>query len=150
VSDQECAPSAFLLDFREMNQDQNETFPGAKWAYGLMGFFLAGMLIVALAVVLDAKNRTALETISEPTAVGDNSTLGFDPRQNPGREVLKWKGEPYFLQSNAVVQLREFEARKLSKDDSGKVQLYQVRKQSDQRIVLVKVGAGEFLPLTTR
>jgi hypothetical protein len=133
-----------------MNSENNETFPGVKWAFRLIGFFLAGALIVTLTVVLDAQNRAKLETISEPTAVGDNATLGFDPRQNPGREVLKWKGEPYFLQNNEIVQLREFEARKFAKDDSGKVELYQVRKQTDPRILLVKVGLGEFLRLTPR
>jgi hypothetical protein len=133
-----------------MNEESIDNFPSAKWAYGLISVFLLGMLIVALTVWLDMKNRPDLEKISEPTAVGDKVTLRFDPRQNPGHEVLQWKNQPYFLQNNEPVKLREFEALKVAKDDSGKVELYRVEKQSDQRVVLVKIGIDEFLRLTPR
>jgi hypothetical protein len=76
--------------------------------------------------------------------------LGFDPRENLGREVLQWKGQPYFLQTNEPVKLPDFEALKVGKDDMGKIELYQVKKQNDLRIVLVKIATNEFLRLTPR
>jgi hypothetical protein len=133
-----------------MDQDTNESPPAEKWAYGLMGGFLLVMLVVALTVWIDRQNRTNLEQISEPTAVADPVTLGFDPRANPGREVLRWKGQPYFLQTNEPVKLPEFDAFKVGKDDKEKVELYQVKRQNDLRVVLVKITPNEFLRLTPR
>jgi hypothetical protein len=133
-----------------MDQNANESLPAEKWAYGLMGGFLLVMFIVALTVWIDRQNRTNLEQISEPTAVADPVTLGFDPRANPGREVLRWKGQPYFLQTNEPVKLPEFDAFKVGKDDKEKIELYQVKKQNDLRVVLVKIAQNEFLRLTPR
>ena len=133
-----------------MDQNANQSLPAEKWAYGLMGGFLLVMLIVALTVWIDRQNRTNLEQISEPTAVADPVTLGFDPRANPGREVLRWRGQPYFLQTNEPVKLPEFDAFKVGKDDKEKVELYQVKKQNDLRVVLVKIAPNEFLRLTPR
>ena len=133
-----------------MDQDTNESPPAEKWAYGLMGGFLLVMLVVALTVWIDRQNRTNLEQISEPTAVADPVTLGFDPRANPGREVLRWKSQPYFLQTNEPVKLPEFDAFKVGKDDKEKVELYQVKRQNDLRVVLVKIAPNEFLRLTPR
>ena len=133
-----------------MDQDANESLRAKKWAYGIMGGFLLVMLVVALTVWIDRQNRTNLEQISEPTAVADPVTLGFDPRANPGREVLRWKGQPYFLQTNEPVKLPEFDAFKVGKDDKEKVELYQVKRQNDLRVVLVKITPNEFLRLTPR
>ena len=77
-------------------------------------------------------------------------TLDFDPRDNPGREVLNWKQQPYFLQTNEPVKLQEFDALKVGKDDEGKIELYQIKKQNDLRVVLVKIAPNEFLRLTPR
>ena len=133
-----------------MDQNANESLPAEKWAYGLMGGFLLVMFIVALTVWIDRQNRTNLEQISGPTAVADPVTLGFDPRANPGREVLRWRGQPYFLQTNEPVKMPEFDAFKVGKDDKEKVELYQVKKQNDLRVVLVKIAPNEFLRLTPR
>ena len=133
-----------------MNRENLEHWPAEKWAYGLMGGFLSLMVIVALTVWLDSQNRSNLEKITEPTAVGDPIMLDFDPRDNPGREVLNWNGQPYFLQTNGPVKLPEFDAFKVGKDDLGKIELYQVKKQNDMRVVLVKIGPNEFLRLTPR
>jgi hypothetical protein len=133
-----------------MNRENLEHSPAEKWAYGLMGGFLSLMVIVALTVWLDTQNRSSLEKMTEPTAVGDPIMLNFDPRDNPGREVLNWNGQPYFLQTNGPVKLPEFDALKVGKDDLGKIQLYQVKKQNDMRVVLVKIGPNEFLRLTPR
>jgi hypothetical protein len=133
-----------------MNQEALEGSPIERWAYGLMGGFLALMFIFALTVWIDSQNRSKWERISEPTAVGDPTVVDFDPRDNPGREVLNWKGQPYFLQTNEPVTLPEFDALKIGKDDTGKIELYQVKKQNDKRVVLLKIGANSFLRLTPR
>lgn len=133
-----------------MNRENLEHWPAEKWAYGLMGGFLSLMVIIALTVWLDSQNRSSLEKMTEPTAVGDPIMLDFDPRDNPGREVLNWNGQPYFLQTNGPAKLPEFDAFKVGKDDLGKIQLYQVKKQNDMRVVLVKIGPNEFLRLTPR
>jgi hypothetical protein len=133
-----------------MSQDSIEQSQTEKWAYGLMGGFLLLMLIVALTVRIDRQNRANLEKLTEPTAVGDPIMLNFDPRDNPGREVLNWKGQPYFLQTNEPVNLPDFDARKIGRDDTGKIELYQVKKQIDLRIVLVKIATNEYLRLTPR
>ena len=103
-----------------ITEETIRTIDGEKWAYGVMGGFLVVMFIIALTVWIDRRNRTNLEKITEPTAVGDPVTIDFDPRENPGREVLAWKGQPYFLQTNEPVKLPEYDARKVSKDDKGK------------------------------
>lgn len=133
-----------------MNQEAFKQWHTEKWAYGLMGGFLFLTFVVALTVWIDSQNRPNLEKITEPTAVGDPVMLDFDPRDNPGREVLNWKGQPYFLQTNEPVKLPEFDALKVGKDDQGKIELYQVKKQNDLRVVLVKTGPSEFLRLTLR
>ena len=134
----------------QMDSDSEQQLPAARWAYWLTGIFLTGVLIVAFTVWLDRQNRTNLEHISQPTAVGDPISIGFDPRQNPGHEVLRWKGQGYFLQTNELAQLLDFDVRKAGKDDSGKIELYQLPKQSDPRIVLVKFASGQFVVLTPR
>jgi hypothetical protein len=133
-----------------MDPNASDGLSGEKWAYGLTGCFLLLMFIVALTVWIDDRNRANIEQISEPTAVADPVTLSFDPRENPGREVLQWKGQPYFLQTNEPVKLPDFEALKVGKDDRGRIELYQATKQNDLRLVLVKIATNEFLRLTPR
>jgi hypothetical protein len=133
-----------------MNREGFEQLPAEKWAYGLMGGFLLVTFVVGLVVWIDGQNRSTLEKVTEPTAVGDPVMIDFDPRDNPGREVLTWKEQPYFLQTNGPVVLPEFDALKVGKDDKGKIELYQIEKQNDLRVVLVKIGPNEFLRLTPR
>jgi len=133
-----------------MDRDTSERLSDEKWPYWLTGGFLLLMFIVALTVWIDNQNRANIEQISEPTAVADPVMLGFDPRENPGREVLQWKGQPYFLQTNGPVKLPDFDALKVGKDDLGKIELYQAKKQNDLRVVLVKIAPNEFLRLTPR
>jgi len=133
-----------------MGVDSSDQLPGATWANGIMGAFAALLCLVALSVWLDQSNRKRDEVVSEPTAVADAITLSPDPRENPGKEVLRWKGQPYFLQTNEPAKLWDFEVLKAGKDDSGKVELYQVKRQSDTRLALVKIASNEFLRLTPR
>jgi hypothetical protein len=133
-----------------MGVDSSDQLPGATWANAIMGGFVALVCLVALSLWLDQSNRKRDEAVSEPTAVADAITLSPDPRENPGKEVLRWKGQPYFLQTNEPAKLWDFEVLKAGKDDSGKVELYQVKRQSDTRLALVKIASNEFLRLTPR
>jgi hypothetical protein len=133
-----------------MDVDSNDQFPGASWSLRLMAGFLVLLCLVAWSVWLNQTNRTSDERISEPTAVADAITLSPDPRENPGREVLRWRGQPYFLQTNEPAKIWDSEILKVGKDDGGKVELYQAKKQNDARIVLVKTAPNEFLRLTPR
>jgi hypothetical protein len=133
-----------------MGVDSSDQLPGATWANAIMGGFVALLCLVALSLWLDQSNRKRDEAVSEPTAVADAITLSPDPRENPGKEVLRWKGQPYFLQTNEPAKLWDFEVLKAGKDDSGKVELYQAKRQSDPRLALVKIASNEFLRLTPR
>ena len=133
-----------------MGVDSSDQFPGTTWANGIMAGFVVLLCLVALGVWLSQSNRKRDEVVSEPTAVADAVTLTPDPRENPGKEVLRWKGQPYFLQTNEPAKLWDFEVLKAGKDDSGKVELYQAKRQSDMRLALVKIAPNEFLRLTLR
>ena len=133
-----------------MNREPVEQTPDGSLAYGVIGGVLFLMFLFALAVSLEAEKRPLLEQMIEPTAVGDPVSLKDDPRDNPGREVLKWKNQAYFLQTNLPANVPEFDAYKVGRDDTGHVELYQVKKQNDLRIVLVKIARAEFLRLTPR
>jgi hypothetical protein len=133
-----------------MNEETFQQARAEKWAYGLMGGFLFLMFIVAFAVWIDGQNRSNVEKVTTPTAVADPIMIDFDPRDNPGREVLRWREQPYFLQTNEPVNVPEFEAFKVGRDDKGKIELYQIAKQNDLRVVLVKIRPNEFLRLTPR
>jgi hypothetical protein len=133
-----------------MDVDSSEQFPGANWAIRLVAGFLVLLCLVAWSAWLDQANRERDERISEPTAVADAVTLSPDPREKPGREVLRWKGQPYFLQTNEPAKIGDFDVLKAGKDDSGKVELYQAKKQKDVRLALVKIAPNEFLRLTPR
>ncbi len=133
-----------------MAEDLDARLPGQKWAYGIMAGFSAGLLLVALLLFLDARHRTDLEVVRQPTAVGDPVVVEYDPRSNPGKEILHWNKQGYFLQTNAPLDLPEADARRIGVDDSGKIPLYQTRQQTEKRIVLVKTAENQFLRLTPR
>jgi hypothetical protein len=133
-----------------MDDQSSGQFAGGIWAVRLMAGFLVLACLVTWSVWLNYANRERDEQISEPTAVSDAITLKPDPRENPGREVLRWKGQPYFLQTNEPAKIGDFEVLKAGRDDGGKVELYHAKKQNDARLLLVKIAPNEFLRLTPR
>ena len=133
-----------------MDVDSGKQLPGATWAIRLVTGFLGLACFVAWSVWLDQANRAGDERISEPTAVADALTLSSDPREKPGNEVLRWNGQPYFLQTNEPAKIGDFDVLKVGKDDSGKVELYQAKRQKDIRLALIKIAPNEFLRLTPR
>ena len=133
-----------------MNREPFEETANGPLAYGVIGGIVFLMFLFALAVSLEAQKRTVLERMVEPTAVGDPVSVKVDPRDNPGRVVLKWNNQGYFLQTNQPAKVPEFDVYKVGKDDTGSTELYQIKQQNDVHIVLIKIGHDEFLLLTPR
>jgi hypothetical protein len=128
--------------------EPNNQVPGSTWAYWIRATFILGALLIGGSVALDAGNRSTLEIMTQPTAVGDPVTFRYDRKQNPAVEILKRNGKSYFLQTNEPLKLREYEARKVGTDESGTIQLYQTKKEND--VVLVKIGENLFLRLVPK
>ena len=133
-----------------MSLPVDDRLPAQRWAYGLMAGFTALLACVAALVTWDSQHRPQLEVVNQPTAVGDPVTVQYDPKQSPAKEILKWKGEPYYLQTNEVLKMPDEEVSKFARDDSGQIQLYRAKHDPDDRIVLIKIEHGAFLKLTTR
>jgi hypothetical protein len=130
--------------------ETDDDFPGGSWGNGLAAVCILLLGFAALTAGLSKLNRYRDEQVLEPTAVADPFTLKPDPRENPGKEVLRWKGQSYFLQTNELVRIPDSEVTRTAQDDSGKVRLYQSKTENDSRSVLVKIGTGEFLALTRK
>jgi len=133
-----------------MIRDVDESLPVGKWAYGLLLAFLIAAAAVTWAVVVDWQNRHQLESISQPTAVGDPVMIVFDPKQEQTREIVRWKGTPYYAVENGVTSLPEYSAFKLATDDSGRIWLYQEGHQTTENRILAKIGANQFLRLAPK
>jgi hypothetical protein len=144
-----------LLDTRyhfSMSLPLDDRLPGQRWAQGLMAGFVVLFAGLAGLVVWERRHRSELEVVRQPTAVGDPVTLRYDPKQNPATEILKWRGQSYYLRSNEVLKVPDYEVTKLARDDSGRIQLYRDNRngENDDRLVLVKIDHDTFLRLTSR
>ncbi|MBV9998605.1 MAG: hypothetical protein JO015_05765 [Verrucomicrobia bacterium] len=135
-----------------MSLPVDDRLPGQRWAQGLMAGFVILFAGIAGLVAWERQHRSELELVRQPTAVGDPVTLRYDPKQNPAAEILKWHGQPYYLQSNAMLRIPDYDVTKLARDDSGRIQLYRANgnDENDGRLVLVKVDHDAFLRLTSR
>jgi len=133
-----------------MSLPVDDRLPGQRWAQGLMAGFVLFLAGITGLVVWERRHRLELEVVRQPTAVGDPVTLRYNPKQNPATEILKWHGQPYFLQSNEVLKVPDYQVSKLARDDSGRIQLYRGRGEDDDRLVLVKIDHDAFLRLTSR
>jgi hypothetical protein len=126
-------------------RDVDESLPVGKWAYGLMFGFLLCLGGVSIAIAVDWQSRHELERISQPTAVGDPIVVGFDNKPDQVKEVLRWKGVPYYPVQNGVTSLPEYNALKVGLDDSSKIWLYRERRPAQETELIVKIGANQFL-----
>jgi hypothetical protein len=131
-------------------RDVDESLPVGRWAYGLMLAFLLCLGGVSVAVAVDWQCRHELERISQPTAVGDPIAAGFDIQPDQGKEVVRWKGAPYYPVQNGVTSLVEFNALKVALDDSSKIWLYREKHPAQENQIIVKIGANQFLRLTAK
>jgi hypothetical protein len=133
-----------------MIRDVDESLPVGKWAYGLMLVFLVCLIGISWAVAVDWQSRHEVERISQPTAVGDPVIVAFDPKQDPTKEMVRWKGAPYYAVQNGAASLQEYHVLKLGVDDSGKIWLYQEKGRTKGNEVMVKIGANQFLRLSPK
>jgi hypothetical protein len=115
-----------------------------------MAGFTLGLFLVTGLVFWDHHHRLRLEVVTQPTAVGDPVVVQYDPRQSPAKQICRWQGLPYFLETNEVFNVPEDDVLKLALDDSQQIQLYRAPSPTDSRLVLVKVAHNAFLRLTTR
>jgi hypothetical protein len=128
----------------------DESLPVGKWAYGLMFAFLLCLAGVSLGVAMDWQSRHELERISQPTAVGDPSVVGFDAKSDQAKEVVRWKNIPYYPVQSGVTSLPEYNAFKVGLDDSGKIWLYREKHPSQENQIIIKIGANQFLRLAPK
>jgi hypothetical protein len=133
-----------------MSLPVDDRLPGQRWAQGLMAGFVVLFAMITGLVAWERRHRSELEVVRQPTAVGDPVTLQYNPKQNPATEILKWQGQPYYLQTNAVLKIPEYQVAKLARDDTGRIQLYHDNGEGDDRTVLVKLDHDAFLRLTRR
>jgi hypothetical protein len=131
-------------------REVDESLPVGKWAYGLMAAFLVCLIGVSWAVGLDWQNRSEIEKITQPTAVGDPVGIVFDPKADPAKEVLRWAGISYYPLPNGVVSLPESNALKVGMDDSGKIRLYRDAHRMKGNQIVVKIGPNQFLRLSPK
>jgi hypothetical protein len=131
-------------------RDVDESPPVDKWAYGLMFAFLLCLGGVSIAIAVDWQSRHELERISQPTAVGDSVVVGFDGKPDEVKEVLRWKGVPYYPIQNGVTSLPEYDALKVGLDDSSKIWLYREKHPPQENQISVKIGANQFLKLAQK
>jgi hypothetical protein len=128
----------------------DESLPVGRWVYGLMVGFLICLVGVSWAVAVDWQSRPELERISQPTAVGDPIAVVFDAKRDQPKEIVRWKGTPYYPIQNGVTSLPEYNALKVGVDDSGKIWLYRERRPTQENEIIVKIGANQFLRLAPK
>jgi hypothetical protein len=131
-------------------RDVDESLPVGKWAYGLMAAFLICLIGVSWAVALDWQNRSQIEKMTRPTAVGDPISLTYDPKSDIAKEVLRWKGISYYPSPDGVVSLPEVNVLKVGFDDSAKIRLYRDKQQTKGDQILVKIGSNQFLRISPK
>lgn len=108
---------------------------------------LMGLGVLSVFAALDRQNRAELETLREPSAVGDPVVYtlpeGGAPPQTP---LLQIKGEP--MVADGVVKRVDGMMYKDGTDDEGKIPLYRrMRGGALQRQYYIKLGQGQFLEL---
>lgn len=117
---------------------------GGKVAFALGFILICGMSVVSVLAFQDEPRRTTLETLENPTAVGDPVTATLPPK--PDQPIVTVHGKAMFAGSTETH--REIEAYKAGMDDSGKVFLYHVLNRGKPTPQLwVRVGDLEYAPL---
>lgn len=96
---------------------------GARWAFGLGAALLLGFALVTASAIYDKAHLGALETITEPTAVGDKAYVTLASRQ-AGMTVLSWNGQPLRLADVNNVSFSDPDMRKAGMDDSHAFFIY--------------------------
>ncbi len=116
---------------------------GARWAAGLGGALLLGFAAVAAFGVYDKSRLASLETVSEPTAVGDKAFVAPASRE-VGVTVLTWNGVPLRLAELKNVATPDSGMTKAGVDDTRAFTIYKSSAAGDPAFYL-KARDDEFL-----
>jgi hypothetical protein len=122
-------------------------FFGAKWACGLGGALLLGFAAVTASAIYDKAHLASLETVTEPTAVGDHAFVSPVTRE-PGMTVLTWNGRPLRLGDIKNVSASDPDMLKAGMDDSHAFFIYTwsiPQAAGTSGVYYVKARDGEYL-----
>ena len=117
---------------------------GAKWAAGLGVALLLGLAAVTASAVYDKAHLGSLETVTEPTAVGDKAF--FTPASRElGVTVLTWNGRPLRLGDIKNVRASDVGMLKAGMDDTHSFFIYTGPETAKGDVYYLKVAGGEYL-----
>jgi hypothetical protein len=100
----------------------NQKMIGAKWAIALGATMLAGMTVISLLAAHDKGQLQELETVVQPTALGDNQYAA--PVTNLSIPVAVYQGKQLFALSLDPEHVRDPIMIREGMDDSGKLSIY--------------------------
>ncbi len=120
---------------------------GAKWACGLGLALLLGFAAVTASAIHDKARLSSLETVTEPTAVGDSSFVTPASRE-PGMTLLTWNGRPLRLADVKNVAASDLAMLKAGMDDTHSIFIYTLSVPASaggSAVYYLKTGEGEYL-----
>ncbi len=134
-------------DRRVPEAPAEERILGAKWAVILCVGMLLGFCGVIVSAIDDKRHLSTIETISEPTAVGDTRLFPSSDIQ-PDKQVALWNAHPLFLGKADLVHAEDASMLKMGMEDGGKYFVYKPAEKdpsSNGAALFLKVHSGEFV-----
>ncbi|MEA3189324.1 MAG: hypothetical protein QOD99_3154 [Chthoniobacter sp.] len=117
-----------------------------RWAGGLGAALIGGFAIVAAFTCYDHLHRPELETVTEPTAVGDSDFI-----QPPaGRDAVLGRFQGKKLVASQRIKARDTRMRKAGMDDGGKFYVYRSSEPNDRDALFLKVAPEDYLRIDLR
>jgi len=119
---------------------------GAKWAAGLGAALLLGFAAVTASAIYDKAHLASLETVTEPTAVGDKAFVTPASRE-PGITLVTWNGRPLRLGGVENVSASDVSMLKAGMDDTHSFFIYTGPETGagGGSVYYLKAGNGEYL-----
>ena len=126
--------------------------PGARAAAWLCGFFLFGMLLLAILARFDRARVTSLEKFSETTAVGDRVYFALpSPLPKTPAPVVRLAGESLVPTHYTKFQCRDTKMKPVARDPDTKLTIYESREPlpdaDGMKLYFIKTAANEYLKL---
>ncbi len=129
-----------------MNREHKEPNHFARAAAIFGGAILGGFALFSLFTALDRRDRTSLEKLEEPSAVGDPVVYHPPAPDAAASPALIRDSVPLFGQRDD--NHTDGAMKKAGMDDSGKIPLYhQIRHGKPGKAYFVKTGPGRYLEL---
>jgi len=117
---------------------------GGKWAAGLGVALLLGLAAVTASAIYDKAHLSSLETVTEPTAVGDKAFVAPASREL-GITVLTWNGRPLRLADVNNVTAFDIGMLKAGMDDTHSFFIYTGPATGGGSVYYLKASDGEYL-----